>query len=252
LARAQHDYEGHRVKAMHAVKAALGVLDDHVLKHGTPEMKLMTTRGKAAIEALEKALRIAPKVQEPQQVSDTHLGQAGQQLHQVLRALVANNQNTVIPHVKTAINEVQLALKTRRPQLVAGAAAVVQFHQADTLRKAFLELAGAKHDYDGHRVKAMYAVKAALGPLDEHVLKHGTPEMKLKTKEGQAAVAAAEKADRDTPKIKERQQVSDNLLLRARMRLLEVRPHLGRTKQNNVLPHMDTAVREIHVALKIN
>src|SRR5437660_11180188 len=45
----------------------------------------------------------------------------------------------------------------------AGTPGLVQFEEADTLRKAFIALAGANHDYKGHRAKAMHAVKAALG-----------------------------------------------------------------------------------------
>jgi hypothetical protein len=97
----------------------------------------------------------------------------------------------------------------------------------------------------------MHAVKGALGILDDHVLKHGTPAMKLQTRQGRAAIDGAEKGNRNNPHPREPQRVSDALLHQARLQLLEVRPHLVIHKQHNVLPHVDRAVNEIHVALKI-
>jgi hypothetical protein len=129
--------------------------------------------------------------------------------------------------------------------------AMLQFQEAAALRKAFVALAGANHDYDGHRWKAMHAVKAALFDLDEFVLKHGGAKLKAATWQGRAAVAKAEMAARWAPNVHEPQAASDAQLAQAAQLLAHVRPTLVANKQHHVLGHVDKAIREIMDALKV-
>lgn len=127
----------------------------------------------------------------------------------------------------------------------------VQFEEAKALRQAFLQLAAANHDYDGHRVKAMGAIKQALGMLDGFVLKHGNRQLQEATRGGQAAIAQAEQAAGLSRPLNEPQAVSDAALRRAAAILGQVRPILVQRNQRNVLGQVDTARREIRIALGI-
>jgi hypothetical protein len=138
--------------------------------------------------------------------------------------------------------------KPKPPPAVPGA---LQFQEANALRTAFIKLAAGNHDYNGHRWKAMHAVKAALVPLDNFVLKHGAAGLKVQTRDGQTAVASAEAAAKKAPTVREPQPASDALLGQAGKLLLQIRPTLVANKQPIVLKHVDTAIQEIKVALKV-
>jgi hypothetical protein len=127
----------------------------------------------------------------------------------------------------------------------------LHLQEAAALRKAFVALAGANHNYDGHRWKAMLAVKAALPHLDELVLKHGAAGQKAATSQGRAAVAQAEEAARRAATVHEPQSASDAQLRLAAYLLQQVRRTLVANKQQNVLGHVDAAIREIVEALKV-
>ncbi len=162
------------------------------------------------------------------------------------------------------------------------AAATLQFEEAQALREAFIMLAGGNHDYAGHRVKAMASLKHALGILDGHIMTHGTKAQKAATKKEQAVAAAAEAAGNRTPGLHTHsavhvhtrvysngattvdateshtasvphkpQRLSDVQLGRAGELLVKVRATLVAKKQKRVLAHVDSAIREIGIALKI-
>jgi hypothetical protein len=141
------------------------------------------------------------------------------------------------------------APKPARPG--AGAAAQLRLEQAQALRQAFLALAGANHNYNGHRVKAMGHLKQALAILDGHVLRHGTAAQKAATRRGRAAVAAAEKAASTAPMVHMPQRVSNTALLQAGQGLLQVRPSLVVNKQHDVHTWVNRAIHHINMAPKI-
>src|ERR1700687_2027223 len=68
------------------------------------------------------------------------------------------------------------------------ARATLRFQEAQSLRQAYLTLASGNHDYNGHRAKAMTAVRSALKILDGVVLKNGTAPQKAATTQGQDGV----------------------------------------------------------------
>jgi hypothetical protein len=123
--------------------------------------------------------------------------------------------------------------------------------EADELRGAYIAMAGGNHDYDGHRAKAMHAVREAIKILDAQVMEHGDAAQKAKTKQGDAAVALADKAAKATKMFHEPQPASDAALRGAAGTLLEMRKTLAERKQPKVLGHVDTAIKEINIALKI-
>jgi hypothetical protein len=108
--------------------------------------------------------------------------------------------------------------------------------EARALVQAFALLAGANHDYDGHRAKAMGAVEAAVKALDGNAAK---------------AVAAIRQAAKQAGVVHEKQADSDAQLQEAAQALGDVRGTFVKNKQPKVLGHVDAALKEIGIALKI-
>jgi hypothetical protein len=80
LASGNHDYDGHRAKAMGHVKAAFTALTDSVLAHGNAPQKAAARKGKAALALADKAATQSPTVHEEQVRSDAALGTAGSRI----------------------------------------------------------------------------------------------------------------------------------------------------------------------------
>lgn len=112
LAGGNHDYNGHRARAMQEVKAALKHLDGAVMKHGSAQLKQGTTAGKAAVGLVEKVAQNTPTLHERQAGSDAQIRQGGELLAQV-RGTLVKQQGIVQKHVDKAIQEVKIALQTR-------------------------------------------------------------------------------------------------------------------------------------------
>jgi len=87
LATGDHDYKGHRVKAMHQIEAAGDLLG-------------MDVRGDA-------------KDKQPQPLSDAKLREASGLLQSVLGASEVKNQKRVTKHINAAIEQINTALSIR-------------------------------------------------------------------------------------------------------------------------------------------
>jgi len=87
LATGDHDYRGHRVKAMHAVEAAAKLL------------------------GMELAGDLKDRT--PQRMSDEKLREARGQITQVLEAAEVKGQKRVVKHLNTAIEHINIALSIR-------------------------------------------------------------------------------------------------------------------------------------------
>ena len=87
LATGDHDYKGHRVKAMEAVKSAADLL------------------------GLD--LRGDDKDRAPQPLSDARLREAQGLIEQVLGAAEVKDQKRIVKHLKTAINQINIALSIK-------------------------------------------------------------------------------------------------------------------------------------------
>jgi hypothetical protein len=132
----------------------------------------------------------------------------------------------------------------------AKSAVEMRFEEAQALREAFILLAGANHDYNGHRVHAMGAVKAAIKILDDAVEAQGSAKLKAAAAAGRAATARAEKAAHQARIVHEAQRASDLQLLKAGEMLAQVRDVLARNKQKKVLNHVDSAIHQVTMGLK--
>jgi hypothetical protein len=87
LATGDHDYKGHRVKAMHQIEAAAKLLG-------------LNLSGDA-------------KDRQPQPLSDAKLREAQGLLQNVLGAAEVKNQVRVTKHINNAINQINIALSIR-------------------------------------------------------------------------------------------------------------------------------------------
>ncbi len=132
----------------------------------------------------------------------------------------------------------------------AKSAIEMRFEEAQALREAFIVLAGANHDYNGHRVHAMSAVKAAIKILDGAIEAQGSAKLKAAAAAGRAATARAEKKAHQDRTMHEAQRASDVQLLKAGDMLAQVRMVLARNYQKKVLSHVDNAIREVKMGLK--
>ena len=146
----------------------------------------------------------------------------------------------------------QTKAQNKAKQAVDKAAeADVKFKEAEALREAYVVLAGANHDYDGHRVKSMGHIRSAVKILDQAVAKNGSAKSKALSAFEDAVAASAKRATKQLPTVHELQAVSDAQLKKVAVTLAELRPTMVQLKQKNVLAHIDDALKELNIALKI-
>ena len=112
LEGANHDYKGHRAKAVHAIHEAIVELEHHKGTGKHVPANPAVAAAKAKEHAAEKAANAAtPKVHEAQLASDVQVKTAQQLLLQVHAALSTGNHPKAMGHVKIAIQELETALK---------------------------------------------------------------------------------------------------------------------------------------------
>jgi hypothetical protein len=92
-----------------------------------------------------------------------------------------------------------------------------------TLTQAYSTLASADHDYKGHRVKAMQAIKRAARLMGQKVGGDG--------------------------KAKEQQSLSDEQLRGVQTMLQKVRGSVGGHNSQRVVEHINSAIHELRIAL---
>lgn len=113
LAMGDHDYDGHRVKAMHAVEEAIKKLDHSIMKDGTNGQKVVATEDEIKTARAAYHARQQGKVHEGQAMSDLQMREAGQLLAKVHESLPAKKHAKAKEHVGHAIKEVEIALSKR-------------------------------------------------------------------------------------------------------------------------------------------
>jgi hypothetical protein len=109
LARADHDYQGHRVRAMHHVGTAIRALEPAMARRTQPNPALATTRaGNGAV---------AGRGRMPQATSDGHLRNALQSLNAIDAHLAttggASRHVRARASVQNAMREIHVALNIR-------------------------------------------------------------------------------------------------------------------------------------------
>jgi hypothetical protein len=154
-----------------------------------------------------------------------------------------------LPGIASADNKSKPAPPKKAPTPPALSPAT-KVEQAQVLCKAFVVMAGANHDYFGHRWNAMVQIKHALKLLDDQVMHDGNAAQKAAIQRGRQAVAQAEAAQAQLAMVNQPQPSSDARLKQAGRALAQLRPTLGR--QPGVAEHVDNALREVAIALTKN
>jgi hypothetical protein len=123
--------------------------------------------------------------------------------------------------------------------------------EAELLREAYIVLAAANQNYQGHRAKAMHQLQEAVKLLDHKVFRGGTPEQRVRTLQQDAVAARAKSIAQHAPGIREPQALSDALLGVSATLLDRLIPVLVQRNQKHVLNHVQNARKEIAAALMI-
>jgi hypothetical protein len=137
------------------------------------------------------------------------------------------------------------------PPVVQAAQQEVKSKEAEILREAYILMAAANHNYDGHRVKAMHQVEEAVGILDKSIFKKGTNGQRVLALKEDIAAAQAKFIAQHSAKEHEPQALSDLQMREAGAMLLNVRGALEKNQQGKVLHHVDEAIKQVNIALKI-
>ncbi len=110
LSQADHDYQGHRAKAVHEISKAIHALQGSGVKSPlTPQQKAAVLAARQAKAAAKQAGAAAKPMREPQALSDGQLRTALNTLVQVSVQLGTAKPN-VRAHVDVAIGELKTAL----------------------------------------------------------------------------------------------------------------------------------------------
>jgi hypothetical protein len=114
LALANHDYAGHRAKAMHHILDAFRLVEDALKKgEGTAQQKRATLEEEVQVARARIAAKERPKIGESQAASDAQLRLAAAQLNKLAPVLAERKQKKMLEHVEKAIKEIGIALEIR-------------------------------------------------------------------------------------------------------------------------------------------
>ena len=97
----------------------------------------------------------------------------------------------------------------------------------------------------------MQAAKAAVKILDGQVMTKGSGQARSSTQAQDAAMAQQNRVENSSATVHEAQAISDSQLGQAGQILAQVRSSVAQRKQKRVLGHVDTAIKEIQIALSI-
>lgn len=131
------------------------------------------------------------------------------------------------------------------------AKAEVKVKEAVALQDAYILMAGADHDYDGHRVEAMKRVEEAVKRLDRSIMKNGANNQRVVATTEEIAGARAKFIERQQGKVHEGQALSDLQMREALQIIAKVREAAPLQKQPKVREHVDEAIKNVEIALKI-
>ena len=240
LATANTNYAGHKGKAMGEVEAALNILDANSVKQTKQQIKAIQDVNKLVSTQLLGATQAA-NADVLQAISDAQVANAGRLLNQLANVMAANNQPKLLKHVQKAVEEINASPK-RDP---------LKNHEVAVLTSAFILLATANHDYDGHRVKAMRKVDAALESLAPNALKNESVRQNIKLLKEANAKRIAQITNMEDPIITEPQSISDAQLLIASAMIQQATLYMNNPKQRKVLNELRDACKEISNALTV-
>ena len=113
MAAANHDYGGHRVKAMRQVEKAFDLLDANIMKQGTLKQRIKTLQDDNAAARAKILAGNSSAVHEAQAVADRQMFRAAAIMSVIGEASYFNKQPGVLDHVKKGLVELETALMIR-------------------------------------------------------------------------------------------------------------------------------------------
>jgi hypothetical protein len=117
------------------------------------------------------------------------------------------------------------------------------------IKEAYMVLAIANHNYDGHRARAMGLLEDAATMLDRNILKNGTNQQKVMALEHDKKAYQAKFLAKHQAAMHEPQALSDLQMNEGLNMLLRVRPTIIQRQQKGVLDKVDSAIAEIRKGL---
>ncbi|HEX5268926.1 MAG TPA: hypothetical protein VFW33_00500, partial [Gemmataceae bacterium] len=241
LAGAAHDYEGHRVRAMKEIEAAVRDLNAAYLKDDSRMGKKMKELEKQTAASAITMAQAGHRDYQDLIASDHKLRAARYWLDLARQSLARNKQTSPLGHVDEAIRQIDAGLKA--------AEVWHKFLQAEALRRAYILLAWANHDYGGWRHKAMIQVQEAVNLLDADIMRNGDALQKARDYVEKEYVDRVKLLTDEQPDMHEIQRVSDLLLRNAHAWLRLVHYSLTQDKPR-AAEHVQLAARDIEIALK--
>ncbi len=244
LAAANNDYAGHKGRAMGHVQSAINILDAAILRNGQVAARTNAIKDmqKATSAWFASALKgIGP---ETQILSDGQVRQAIQLLKNAQLVLGQNRQVDAFNHVGNAIQELDRAL-------IQSAREALKGKEAQILASAYVLLAGANHDYNGHRVNAMGNVKYAVNVLDANLIRWGSVDQKVKAMKQDVAAGVAQARAQGQTILHESQAFSDAQMMMAGVLIQQVALASANNNQPGLMQNMTNALTEISIALTI-
>jgi hypothetical protein len=149
---------------------------------------------------------------------------------------------------------VPAAARAQVPLVLTGPAAnqAIKLDELAKLKSAKKLLEEANHDYQGHRARAVHAIHQAIREIEHKgkgIGKHAptTPANAA----AKAAVRAAKASAPKTPAVHEAQAASDTQLRAAEQLLLKAQAELSTGRHPKASAHVQTAIQELEIALKI-
>jgi hypothetical protein len=171
-------------------------------------------------------------------VSTLSLGQASAQ-----QAKQAQRQQ------KEAERKLREAQKAQQKQAENVQNQEMNLREGALLKEAYIYLAMANHNYNGHRANAMGHVQEAAKILDEKILKKGTNNQKVLALQQDVKAYESKFLAKLSPKEREPQLLSDLQMQEGLKMLNQVKPILVQRKQARVLDKVDSAIADINEGL---
>lgn len=244
LGTANSDYGGHKGRAMNSVESAIRHLDAHVLRDGTLQQRTKALAQVYTVIATKTAAINQGSGIKLDVLSDAQLRQARGVLASAGLSFVQNKQFGALGHVETAMQEIDLALAKAARDVIRG-------KEADVLTLAYVYLAAANHDYDGHRAAAMSQVESAINILDNHLVARGSYQQKVQAMKRQITEGVAKELQQQQNALHEDQTVSDAQLMMASALIQRVALVMAQRNQTYPLMYLSDGLTEITVALTI-
>jgi hypothetical protein len=244
LASANSDYNGHKGRAMDHIEHAIRHLDASILNNGTLAQRRQAMQNMQKTTAGWMTAALHGTGLEKQTLSDAQVLRAGHILLQMQMVMAQHKQRDAVGRIQWAIQEIERALVFSARESLRG-------KEAHVLTAAYVLMAAANHDYDGHRARAMGHVGHVVNHLNRDLLARGSIDQKVQAMRDAITKGVAREQANQQATVHERQAVSDYQMMVAGSLVQQVAMASASANQPWQLQHMSDALTEISIALSI-